>query len=173
MSNVPKELRRLNNPSKAVPVRLVTDTEEELRRFSNPGEATKEIYTGFNDWSGTLASNSRQVAYALIAANWAVYGNADDILENTWARVSIAVVVVFLGINLICTGWMTRLYKLQCKYSDEDKLRWAQEYKVAEPGPSPWPYTNRIHALGGFMRILNIWAPVGAGVVFILGLILA
>ena len=140
------------------------------RRFENAGDAAKELFDGFNDWSAAVNVYGVQTAYAVIAANWAVYGNAQTILNNPWAKVSIAIVVGFLGINLLCIGLMTRLYSRRRCYADKDKERWKVEFEKEVETSSPWPYTGFIEVLGSFIRIFNMWAPVMGGAIFIIGL---
>ena len=140
------------------------------RRYEVPGDALQELYQGFNTWSVALATYGIHAAYALIAANWAVHGNTNAILANPFAKGSLAVVTGFLGLNLLCTGLMTWLYKLRCMYADQDKKRWLDEFEQTSEGSSPWPYTHFIQGLGEFMRLLRIFAPTAGGVLFILSL---
>jgi len=140
------------------------------RRFADAGEAVKELYDGFNDWSATVSSYGIQMAYAVIAANWAVYGGAQAILENPWAKFSVAIVISFLGLNLFCTWLMTMCYAQRCSYADKDKTRWSKEFENEYTSSSAWPYTKFIEKLGDFIRLLKVWAPIVGGIVFILGL---
>lgn len=140
------------------------------RRYKFPSDAIQELYQGFNTWSVALATYGIHAAYALIAANWAVHGSTNAILANPLAKASLAVVAGFLGLNLLCTGLMTWLYKRRCMYADQDKERWKDEFEQVSVGPSPWPYTHLIQGLGEFMRVLRIFAPSAGGVLFILSL---
>ena len=141
------------------------------RRFSDAGEAANELLTGFNDWSACVSTYGMHMSYAVIAANWAVYGNAQAILRNPWAKYSVAIVIVFLGLNLFCTWLMTNLYAKQCDYANDDKNRWAEEFNNENTISSVWPYTIFIENLGDFIRHLKVWVPIVGGTVFILGLL--
>lgn len=140
------------------------------RRFNDAGEATKEIFDGFNKWSTAVGTYGIQSAYALIAANWAVYGGVQGITDNQWAKWSIIVVIIFLGLNLIATLRMAHLYGKRCDYANIDKNRWENEFNAEAEAPSPWPYTSSIENLGDFIRHLKVWAPVLSGIFFIIGL---
>ena len=142
------------------------------RRFKSAGEANNELYQGFNAWSAGLGTHSVHAAYALIAANWAVHSGANAILGNRWAKWSLAVVIVFLGLNLLCIWLMTALYRRRCSYADEDKARWAGEFEDASAAGSPWPYTHTIECVGRFLEGLRILAPIAGGTLFILSLFL-
>jgi len=150
----------------------VTGSFLRVRRYEVPGDATQELYDGFNTWSAGLATHSIHAAYALVAANWAVHGSADAILTNPWAKASLAIVIGLLGFNLLCMGYMTWLYKRRCMYADNDKERWAKEFEDASKRKSAWPYTNLIQYLGECLRLLRIFAPTAAGFFFILSLFL-
>jgi len=141
------------------------------RRFADAGAAANEIFDGYNDWSGTVSSHSLEASYALIAANWAVYGNKSAILASLWARWSLGIVITFLAVNLLLATLMTRLYVKRCKYADDDKDRWDEEFKNAANAPSAWPYTDGIQTLGTVKEFASVIAPVTAGVIFVVGLV--
>ena len=111
-----------------------------------------------------------QAAYSIIAANWAVYGGANEILSNLFAKTSMAIVVTFIGLNLFFTGWMTILYEDRNVYANSDKERWEREFANETNSGSSWPYTDSIQNLWAFMRFLKISAPILAGVIFVVGL---
>lgn len=140
------------------------------RRFKNVGEASKELFEGFNKWCSVLSSHSLQAAYAIIAANWVVHGNANAILDNIFAKLSMAITIGFLGLNLLGARWMTVLYKKRCEYANENKEQWEKEFEEAAQVTSSWPYTKLIENLGFWLRLLKAWAPVIAGILFILSL---
>jgi hypothetical protein len=77
------------------------------RRFENAGEAGKELQQAFDDWCSILTTHSLNATYAVIAANWAVHGRPKAILDNVWSKWSMTVALVFLGLNLLMTGWGT------------------------------------------------------------------
>ena len=64
-------------------------------RFESAGEAAKELFDGFNVWSGGVSTYGAQTSYAIIAANWAVYGSADKILSNKLAVFSMIIIILF------------------------------------------------------------------------------
>jgi len=139
------------------------------RRFNSAGEAKKELQTAFDDWCSILTSHSIQIAFAIIAANWAVHGSASGILANCWSIWSMAIVLGFLGLNLLATWFMIWLHYKQILYSEEDVERWNKEYDQAK-GKRYWPYTKSIENLGVIFRELKVWAPVLAAILFIISL---
>ena len=145
----------------------VGDDVVQARRFQEPGDATRELFEGFNDWSSSLKSYGLQAAYALIAANWAMHGVTDTILSNSWAKWSMVIAVGYIGIHLALAGWMTCLCRRRCTYADADKRRWRIEYNVYETQGSPWPYTQWIQWLGGSIRFLHVVGPLTSGALLI------
>jgi len=142
------------------------------RRFENPGEAAKELFDGFNEWCEILTRHSIQATFAVIAANWAVHGSTESIIDNSLAKWSLGIAIAFLGINLLVAGWMSYLYNKRRKYADEDKERWEKEFqKAGEASKStPWPYTDFIQGLGSFLRFFKVIVPFIAAILFVLSL---
>lgn len=143
---------------------------ESSRRFETAGKAADELYGGFNDWSSSIAAHGMQAAYSIIAANWAVHGDANGILSNSYAKTSMTIIVSFIGLNLLLTGWMTILYKRRINYANDDKGRWNIEFEKENDRSSSWPYTTFIEQLGSVMRFLKVSFPILAGVIFVLSL---
>ncbi len=163
-------IKRKTRPKKKKSHKRKSSDNISSRRFKTAGDAADELYKGFNDWSSSIASHGMQAAYSIIAANWAVYGGANGIMESPYAKNSMAIIVTFIGLNLLFTGWMTFLYTERNKYANDDKERWDKEFRKEIDGSSSWPYTKFIENLGAFMRFLKVGAPVIAGSVFVCGL---
>ena len=70
------------------------------------------------------------------------YRSTDKILDNSYSKWSLIIVIIFFGVNLLGTLFMTKLYGKRIDYIDKDKNRWDQEYIEVEDKPSPWPYTK-------------------------------
>ena len=50
-------------------------------RYKDEGEALEKLQDDFVYWSSMLSSRSVEMSYALIAANWAVHGSMQNILQ--------------------------------------------------------------------------------------------
>ena len=141
------------------------------RRFNDAGDASQEIYDGFNRWSSMLTKHSIEATFAIIAANWAVHGSTKMLLENINAKWSLIIAIAFLGINLLGTSLMTCCYGRRCTYADKDKNRWELEFRAATSKQSPWPYTCCIEWLGTFLRFFRTFAPTVSAWFFIKSLL--
>jgi preprotein translocase subunit SecG len=139
------------------------------RRFDDAGEALKEVEQAFDDWCSILTSHSLNATYAVIAANWAVHGNHQAILHNGWSKSSMTVALVFLGLNLLMTWWMSRLHDEQSSYAGRDPKRWEKEFKEKSEDPY-WPYTKWITNVGRALRALKVWMPIIAALFLIISL---
>jgi hypothetical protein len=69
--------------------------------YKTPRDALKTIRDDFSYWTGKVTETSFALSLAVIAANWAVFGSVNKLLNNIWAELSIAVVILSLGISLI------------------------------------------------------------------------
>ena len=139
-------------------------------RFEHASDATKELHEQFNDWSAAVPKYGLQVALALIAANWAIYGGRAVILSNPLSKWSIAVAVLYLGFNLAGVWWMTRQYDKRKIYADEDVGRWKREYAASVGVTTHWPYTRAIDNFGGLMRYVHTFAPLLSGLLLLVSL---
>src|SRR5947209_1299855 len=50
--------------------------------YQSPGEALKAVREDYLYWTEKLTDTSLQLSYAVIAANWAVFGSVDKLLSN-------------------------------------------------------------------------------------------
>ena len=91
------------------------------RRFEKPGDASKELFDAFNEWSRAVGTYGVHTAYAVIAANWAVH-RGQGIMSNPWAKWSLGVAIAFRAIHLVCTGGITWLLLRQIAYANNDKV---------------------------------------------------
>jgi len=139
-------------------------------RYKNAGEALKQLQTDYNDWSAMLTSHSLQVAYAVIAANWAVHGNAQNILNNFWSTWSLTFVFIFLVINLVITRLIAYLLLKQYEYAEENGQRWEKEYTASISKQIPWPYTTNMGKISKALRSIKLFFPLIAAIFFIISL---
>ena len=145
-------------------------TVTEAIRFDSAGQGTTELVEAFNDWSSILTNRGIELAYALIAANWAVHGTTSSILSSICAKLSMAIALGFLGLNLIGTYIMARLHSKQIAVAEVDHQGWTAEFKRTAGTSEPWPYTYGIQKLGRILRGLKISMPIAGAGFFLLSL---
>jgi hypothetical protein len=140
-------------------------------QYASAAEALQAVKEEYHYWTGKLSETSLQFSYALIAANWSAFPSVDTILRNPWSKLSIALVVVGLGLNLIGTKAMGELHRAKLEYADADSTRWQAEFTSARGVSDAWPFTRTIEVLGRAMRELKIWMPLASGAAFIVALL--
>lgn len=134
------------------------------RRFATAGDGTKDLYEGYNAWTSGLAKHALQVTFALIGANWALYGTQAGILSNGWATASLFIAVGYLVLQLGLMLTMAIWHFCQHEYAEANRSRWEEEFNAAADTKSDWPYTKSIIRLGKFTPWLNLCAPALSGV---------
>jgi hypothetical protein len=132
----------------------------------------KAVREDYLYWTGKLTETSLQLAYAVLAANWAVFGSVDKILTNFWSKLSVALVVVGLGLIVAGAKWMGELHQKRIDYAESDPSRWKAEYTEASGKRDPWPFTSVIERVGRVTREAKTWLPLLAGVLFLIALLL-
>src|SRR5437867_415783 len=139
----------------------------ELLTYESPGAALRAVRDDFQYWSGRITDHSFQLALAVIAANWAVFGSVEGILKSLWARWSILSVLLCLAINLVGARWMSELHRARFAYAESDQERWRKDLELTKGKVDPWPFTHGIENLGAFMRESKTWLPIIGGVLLV------
>lgn len=142
---------------------------DETTLYKNPAEALKKVSSEFEYWSGKLTETSLQMSYALIAANWIVFGSLNGILASTWAKVSLLMVIVGLAVNVIGAWRLSESLRNRVGYGEADSERWAAEFKKAMGKRVPWPFTESIESTGKWMRRIKAISVLVAGLLLIIG----
>jgi len=139
--------------------------------YATPNEALKAVREDFLYWTGRLTETSLQLSYALIAANWAVFGSVEKLLNNLWAKLSIILVVIGLGLSVAGAKWMSELHRERIDYAETNESRWCREYERSRGERLPWPFTRKIEVGAQFLRGAKTWLPLAAGVSFFIALL--
>lgn len=139
--------------------------------YSNSGEGLKAVREDYHYWTGKLTESSFQLSLAVIAANWAVFGSVQRILDSCWAKSSLFLVIVNLAFSLLGAKWMGELHRERVDYAAEDLKRWEQECAAALGRRDPWPFTKKIERLGRILREVRTWLPLVAGAAFLVALL--
>lgn len=155
--------------------------EEQLTAAQSPAPLTGGLYATSNDalkavrddylyWTGKLTEASFQLSVGIIAANWAVFGTKDAIIENLFSRGSISVVVLSLGISLIAAKVMGEAHLRIIEKAESDLDQWQRDFVTTLNTTSPWPFTVKIDRSGRFFRGCRLWFPLAGGLLFLLAL---
>jgi hypothetical protein len=138
--------------------------------YDNPGEALKAVGGWFGSWSQRLADTSVQLGYALVGANWAVFGAVDKLLGNPAARLSLVFVLAFFAANLTLTRIVTELLRKRYSWAERHPTEWARDFERTRGIDDPWPSTATIDTLGWLLREIRTWLPLASGAAFLAAL---
>lgn len=136
----------------------------------SPQVALNRVGDWFGSWTKSLSDRSVELSYAIIAANWAVFGSADKVLSSPYARVSIGLTVLFLGLNLGLTRLIGELLRRRYSYAEGDSARWAREFEFSRGKDDPWPSTGMIDGTARILREVRTWIPLISGGALLLGI---
>lgn len=139
--------------------------------YSTPEEALKKVSSEFEYWTGKLTETSLQMCYAVIGANWVVFGSVGGILQSDWAKSSLLLVVVALGSNVIGAWMLSESLRKRVEYGEGNATKWTEEFEDAAGKDLPWPFTERIQNIGKYMRWIKAASALASGVCFIVGAI--
>ena len=139
--------------------------------YQSPSEALKAVHKDYLYWTGKLTDTSLQLSYAVIAANWAVFGSVDELLASFWSKPSVSLVIVGLGLSVAGAKWTGELHRARIEYAETDASRWKAEFQESAAKRDPWPFTKAIEYLGRAMREAKTWLPLIAGVSFFIALV--
>jgi len=148
---------------------VATSTNDVL--YQNPNDALKAVREDYLYWTGKLTDTSWQLSYAIIAANWAVFGSVDKLLGNLWSKLSVSLVIVELGLMLLGAKRMGELHKARIEYAESDLSRWRSEFNKFAGKTHPYPYTKKIEIFAQMMRETKTWLPLIAGALFLIALV--
>lgn len=140
--------------------------------FASSSDALKKVCTEYEYWSGKLTETSLQMCYAVIAANWVVFGSVNGILNNSWAKLSLLMVILALATNIVGAWILSEFLRKQGDYGEADHDRWDKEFEKFSTISCPWPYTEGIETTGRWMRIIKATFTLMSGALLILGAIL-
>jgi hypothetical protein len=140
--------------------------------YASPEEALTKVTTEFEYWTGKLTETSLQMCYALIGANWVIFGSINGILHNPWARWSLVSVLLALGSNVIGAWILSELLRHRIVYGETNSVEWAEQYKMAAGRDVAWPFTDAIQNIGKYMRWIKSVFTLASGLCLIAGAIL-
>ena len=137
--------------------------------YKDPVDGLRAVGEAYDAWSGVLTSTSLQMCYALIGANWVVYGSIAEILKSNWAIASLISVLIALGVNMSVAYVMTELHRCRYKYAEVKVDEWEKEFKAHSKKPEAWPYTRAIDRIGIVSRLPKLGLPIVSAFLLIYG----
>jgi hypothetical protein len=140
--------------------------------YATPEEALKKLSSEFEYWSGKLTETSLQMCYALIGANWVVFGSVNGILNSRWAKSSLVMVLLALGTNVVGAWMLSESIRKRIAYGEGAPSKWATEFEMYRGKDVSWPFTDGIQNTGKYMRWIKAGFTLVSGVLLIIGAII-
>jgi hypothetical protein len=139
--------------------------------YKDADEGLKAVREDYLYWTAKLTDSSFQLSLALIAANWAVFGTVQKILNDAYAKWSLALVIISLALSLFGAKCMGELHLHRINYATGNPGRWESEFSAALGRKDPWPFTKGIEILGRGLREARTWFTLVAGALFLVALL--
>lgn len=144
-------------------------TSTPTRLYASADEALKKVGSEFEYWTGRLTDASTQMCYALIGANWAIFGSVHGILSNGWAKCSLILVLVTLATGVAGAWYLSEALRRRVAYAEENLDRWEREYEHATQKGVSWPFTRAIEGCGLLLRWIKSTFTLLSGLFLIIG----
>jgi hypothetical protein len=141
--------------------------------YATSADALRAVGGEFNHWSEKLTDTSFQLSIALIAANWTVFGSVARVLENNWAKGSLFLVLLGLGVSLIGAKWMSEAHRRLYERAEGNLIQWEADFRNSIGKRVAWPFTDTIELWGRVLRECKVWMPLAGGALFLVGLVLS
>jgi hypothetical protein len=137
--------------------------------YGSSTDALKEIDDAFDYWSGQVTATSLQMCYALIGANWVVFGSVGNILHSRYAIVSLLLVLLALTFNMISAYALAEYMRSRFGSAVSDRKRWEAEFQDEKIQSTTWPYSKWTEGASIAMRMFKVILPLASGVCLIIG----
>jgi len=156
-----------NQPPHEHPTHLKTHRSAGL--YASSEDALKKVGSEFEYWTGRLTDTSLQMCYALIGANWVIFGTVDGILKNNWAKSSLVLVLLALASNVIGAWVLSESLRKRIAYAESNIERWKKEFEHSTGQDDAWPFTEGMQNIGFLMRWVKAGFTLASGFCLIAG----
>ncbi len=138
----------------------------------DPRKALEKISFYYEGWTTKLTEASLQMCYGLIGANWVVFGSVSGILQSNWAKVSLLMVILTLGINVLGAWVMSESLRRRFEWAEGNEEDWSRQFQDASGKRVPFPFTAFQEWAGFCLRQVKGVLPLIGGGLLIVGAIL-
>jgi hypothetical protein len=137
----------------------------------NPRKALEKVGFYFEGWTTKLTETSLQMCYALIGANWVVFGSVGKILQSNYAKASLLFVMLTLGINVVGAWFMSESLRRRFEWAEGHDTEWNTEFNAAKGQRVAFPFTEMQESLPFWLRQVKASFPLISAVLLIIGAI--
>jgi hypothetical protein len=94
------------------------------------------------------------MCYALIGANWVIFGSVGSILHSRYAIVSLLLVLLALTFNMLSAYALAEYMRKRFGYAVSNRKRWKAEFQHEKIESTTWPY-SKMGGRGGHRYALD------------------
>lgn len=139
--------------------------------YQDADAALKEVHGSYDYWSGKFNETSLKMSYALIAANWMIFGSVNGILSSQLAKWSLLMPMLAIGTDVAGSWWLGYSLNKQAQYGESHGAEWEKKFKKAAGTDDPFPFTAAQQNAGGVIRAVKALAILTGSVLFVIGAI--
>lgn len=140
--------------------------------YATPEEALEKVSDDFGYWTGRLTETSLQMCYAVIAADWLVFGSVQGILSSLCAKLSLLMVLLALASSVIGAWVLAESMRKRIDYGESDEQRWTREFNDSVGKRVAWPFTDFMISAGIWTRRIKGGFTLLGGIFLVVGAIL-
>jgi hypothetical protein len=137
--------------------------------YETSKDALAEISDAFNYWSEQITATSLQMCYALIGANWVIFGSVGNILHNRYAMLSLLLVMAAVAFNLLSSYVLAEYLRTRFDYGASHQDLWEKEFQKEKSKATTWPYAKWMEGATIAIRLIKVILPLASGVSLIAG----
>lgn len=162
----------MTNGKKAGVKKRVDDVKGGPGTYDTSKDALKELGAAFDYWSGQITSTSLQMCYALVGANWVIFGSMGNIMRNGYAVTSLLLVMLAVTFNMLSAYVLVEYVRKKFDYGVYHPEQWEADFQKENKKPTTWPYDKWMETTAIGMRIIKVVLPLASGVCLIVGAII-
>jgi hypothetical protein len=140
--------------------------------FENADVALKAVHESYGYWSGKFNETSLQMCYALIAANWLIFGPVPSLLNSQLAKWSLLMPMLAIGTSVGGSWWLSESLNRQAEYGETHAEEWTRKFKNAAGKKDPFPYTEGQQNTGHIIRRAKAAFLAAGSILLVIGAIL-
>jgi hypothetical protein len=140
--------------------------------YESSTDVLKQINEAFDYWSGQITATSLQMCYALIGANWVIFGSVGNILHSRYAIVSLLLVLLALTFNMVSAYALAEYMRSRFGYAVSDRKRWEAEFQHEKIESTTWPYSKWTEGASIATRMIKVILPLASGICLIVGAVI-
>jgi hypothetical protein len=137
--------------------------------YESSTDVLKQINDAFDYWSGQITATSLQMCYALIGANWVIFGSVGNILQSRYAIVSLLLVLLALTFNMVSAYALAEYMRSRFGYAVSNRKRWEAEFQHEKIESTTWPYSKWTEGASIATRMIKVILPLASGICLIIG----